>query len=532
LSDDGTAKRGLVTDGRRLYFSEIVGSGLFLSTMAVNGGPIHRIEGPKSPVPEDISPDGKLLLVFSHEGYEEEHALWIVPTTGEAPYPVHGIKCHTAAWSPDGKWIAYASSDAVYLISQDGSDSRQLSRLQVVPQTVGWSEDGKRLILLLGKSLGEKLAPQELELDGSLNVQHVVSLHWAVKNCCKLGLLARNGDAYFSVTNDPEADRLLYLHPRPWWHEGLVQVTELSTHLEQIGGLASHTGMRELFALNTSRAQGDLVRFDMSTHSFSLFLPGVAARDVDFMRKADWIAYVRSTDDALWVSRSNAKEARAVTTPGMIVELPRWSPDGKRIAFMGKQPDRPWRIFVVDAARGVAKEASHSNDNQGAPTWSPDGRFLVYGNVVCQEEHTCAIHKINLATGAIETLSDSQGLGTARWSPDGRHIGALDPERRELYVFDLDRRKWRKLAANTNGNDLSWSADSQYLYTDRTLRNRTEILRVPVGRGSIQTVLNLDLFSESVGHLDSWVGVTPDNGIILNRWLNTSEIYALNYHER
>jgi hypothetical protein len=59
----------------------------------------------------------------------------------------------------------------------------------------------------------------------------------------------------------------------------------------------------------------------------------------------------------------------------------------------------------------------------------------------------------------------------------------------------------------------------------------TEILRAAVSGGPVQTVLNLDSFSKSVGQLDTWFSLTPDNALLLNRWLNTSEIYALNYKE-
>jgi len=41
--------------------------------------------------------------------------------------------------------------------------------------------------------------------------------------------------------------------------------------------------------------------------------------------------------------------------------------------------------------------------------------------------------------------------------------------------------------------------------------------------------LKLDSFSKAAGQLDTWFSLTPDNALILNRWLNTSEIYALNY---
>jgi Tol biopolymer transport system component len=216
----------------------------------------------------------------------------------------------------------------------------------------------------------------------------------------------------------------------------------------------------------------------------------------------------------------------------MGVELPRWSPDGKVIAFMGKQPNRPWRIFVVPLTGGSPKEASQSDDNQGAPTWSPDGKSLVYGSVDCQGEETCAIRKIDLASGKVTTLPGSQGLGTARWSPDGRQIAALNPAEHKLYVFDAGRGKWRVLAEGINWNDMSWSSDSRFIYTKSSMSGQAKILRVPVGGGTVQTVLNLGSFSEAAGALDIWFSLTPDNALLLNRWLNTSEIYALDYRER
>lgn len=199
---------------------------------------------------------------------------------------------------------------------------------------------------------------------------------------------------------------------------------------------------------------------------------------------------------------------------------------------MGKLPERPFRIFLIPAAGGEIKEASVGDDSQGAPTWASDQKTLVYGNVKCMEERTCAIHEIDVASGKTSTLPDSEGLGTARWSPNGHHIAALNPPLQQLTVFDIDRQQWRKLADGINGNDVSWSSDSKFVYTKRSLNGQTEIVRVPAGGGTLQTVMNLDSFSKSGGQLDTWFSLTPDNALILNRWLDTSEIYALSYKER
>jgi Tol biopolymer transport system component len=216
----------------------------------------------------------------------------------------------------------------------------------------------------------------------------------------------------------------------------------------------------------------------------------------------------------------------------MSVELPRWSPDGKWIAFMGRTPNQTYRIFTVPATGGIPKEASEGDDPQGAPTWSPDGKSLIYAGVLCQENHSCAIHKIDLGSGHVITIPGSAGLGTARWSPDGRRIAALDAVQKQLRVFDIERQAWRNLADGIDGNDVSWSSDSKLIYTKRSNNGKNEIVRVPAGGGALQIVANLDSFSKSIGDPGVWFSLTPDNALLLDRWVNTSELFSLSYDER
>ena len=303
----------------------------------------------------------------------------------------------------------------------------------------------------------------------------------------------------------------------------------MGTRFGEIDGIAADASSRRLFVLSSDRLHGELVRYDRALQSFVMLLPGVAATCVDYAKGGGWITFVKPPDNALWLSRADGSEAKRLSLAGMSVELPRWSPNGKWIAFMGKTGDQPWRIFIVGAIGGLPKEASEGNDNQGAPTWSPDGKSLAYGGVHCQEEQTCAIHRIDVESGRITTIPGSQGLGTARWSPDGRYIAALNPVRAELYVFDVGRQKWRRLAEGINGNDLNWSSDSRNLYANTSVTGKAQILRIPTEGGSAEVVVNLDSLSKSVGYLGNWFSLTPDDSIMLNRWLDGSEIYALSY---
>lgn len=532
LTGDGTAKRRLVTDGKQLYFNEDIGDKEILASMAVSGGPILRMAVPlPNPQPEDISTDGKFLLVISDEGHEVEHPLWIVPTAGGPPFELAGAKCHTAAWSPTGDWIAFASGEAIYVASPKDGHIRLLSHLDGIPRSLQWSSDGKYLLYFLQSLPAGDTSLWRIYLDGILNAERTEPLHIAGAKCCGEVPLTRSADTYFSIAKDSTGDRLLQLHPQPWWRTGSFKTSSSSTHFKEIDGLAADSGAQRLFVVNGANLQGELVRYDLSTRNFTMLLPEAFATFVDFTKNMEFAAYVKSQDASLWVSRADGSSAKQLSPTGMGVELPRWSPDGKWIAFMGQLPHRPFRVYVIPVAGGIPREVTKGDDNQGAPTWSPDGRFLVFGNVFCQESGSCAIHKIELANDKTTTVANSRGLSTARWSPDGRHIAALNSLRRELVVFDLGSQQWRKLAGGINGNDVSWSSDSRYVYTKSSMSGPTEILRVAVDGGTVQTVLNLDSFSTSAGQLDTWFSLTPDNALLLNRWLNTSEIYALNYKE-
>src|SRR5271168_4385397 len=142
---------------------------------------------------------------------------------------------------------------------------------------------------------------------------------------------------------------------------------------------------------------------------------------------------------------------------------------------MGKLPGKPWRIFLVNRDGGPPHEASTGEDGQGAPSWSPDGKSLVYANVSCSGTQACGVRRIDLSRRTTEMVPDSQGLRTARWSPDGRHIAALHPERHEVVLLDLNTGRWRTLAASVTGDDINWSRDSQYVYVDSPLSDKPVI---------------------------------------------------------
>jgi Tol biopolymer transport system component len=534
LTDNGLNKSGLVTDGKNLFFGQSENGWYALAEMPVDGGTVRSVwSPPANVVPVDLSPDGRKLLAFTFVGFERERPLWIIPLDGGEPRRLEDVIARSASFMSDGRTIAYSKGEKIYLTSEDGSSTREIGSFKGLPDELHWSEDGGRLrFQLLDAGGDESSSSWELISRDGMKTITLRSLHSdTIFHLGRSWTRASRENAYFLIrpTSRNKGRSIWLAKIGAWWWESPLQLAETKLGMKVLDAIAFDPGSHRVFVLGGPGVAGDLVRYDPQTKGFREILPGFAGEFLDYSRDGQWIAFVRYGErrSTLWVSHADGSNARQLTDPSEDVQLPHWSPDGNQLAYISKTADRPWRIMIQRLADSARREASEGNDNQGAPTWSPDGRFLVYGTVQCQPTNTCAIRRIDLSTGKVQTLPGSEGLFTARWSPDGHWIAATRLEQHQIFLFEVATQRWRKLADAVDGTDLSWSANSQYLYVNLAGPN-ARIVRIRVTDGHWETVA--DLRSQNIFNLADvqtlGFSLAPDNSLILHTRVDPTEIYS------
>ena len=97
-----------------------------------------------------------------------------------------------------------------------------------------------------------------------------------------------------------------------------------------------------------------------------------------------------------------------------------------------------------------------------------------------------------------------------------------------LVLFDFQTQKWSQLA-NGRAGFPNWSKDGQYVYFLRWL-DRPAVLRVRITDRKVEQVSDLTNLP-TIGNIGPWLGLDPDDALLLLRDIGTQDIYALDWEE-
>ncbi len=240
--------------------------------------------------------------------------------------------------------------------------------------------------------------------------------------------------------------------------------------------------------------------------------------DPQLSPEGEWIAYTvtsmdREADElrtAIWMVDWKGTESRRLTYGSDSDSSPRWSPDGRYLAFLSARPaDAKTQVWVLDRRGGEARPLTNVKGKIGSFEWSPDGKRLalvmkdgdetpdadrdgkaktpkpiVIDRYLFKADYEGyltgpardRLYLFEVETGKLEALTGDKTFdeGNPAWSPDGSKIAfvsnhAKDPDRvqtQEIFISEARAgAAARKLItiARPDSQRLVWSPDGATL---------------------------------------------------------------------
>jgi Tol biopolymer transport system component len=136
------------------------------------------------------------------------------------------------------------------------------------------------------------------------------------------------------------------------------------------------------------------------------------------------------------------------------------------------------------------------------------------------------IHMIDLKTSQISDVPDSENLFSPRCSPDGHHLAALSADSTKLMLYEMDKKSWLQLAVSRFGFE-NWSHDGRYLYAEDYSDKTDDLVRVSVPNGKVERLRSIKEIPRGFDPWEFWIGLAPDDSLLMMRDRSTQEIYSL-----
>jgi Tol biopolymer transport system component/DNA-binding winged helix-turn-helix (wHTH) protein len=549
ITHDSRFKVGIVTDGQRLYFSEIQGDRIAAAQVSSSGGDTAAVPAPfRNVAVADIAPDGSNLLVVNIKSPDELPALWVQPLPAGAPRLLTNLTPNAAAYSADGTEVAFATGSDIYLAKSDGTDVRKIGSAK--PKAAGGpsardamvtslriSPDGQRLRFTLTDSGSAAQFIWEMKRDGSGLHELLPAWNHSTFQCC--GNWTRDGKYYLFQTSSRGRANIWALPDQPSWFGRQPEPVQLTNGPLQFRYPVPSKDGKKIFMVG-SQPRAELLRLDPKL-GWTPYLGGASAIDLAFSPDGQWVAYVSIPDLTLWRSRVDGSSPLQLTNSSLAAQLPRWSPDGQQITFMGRaetglpgpalHPGLRFSAYVVSANAGDLHELIPGVDFGYDPHWSADGKSIVLSLADPLILSGPGVSIFDLKTKNISNLPESDNYFSPRPSPDGKYIASITRNSDRLVLFDLKTRRWSDLTTPPFGPVAypNWSRDGDYIYFDTMFGDDSGIFRVRVADRKVEKIASMGGMQRYEANLGPWSGLAPDNLPLITRDISNQEIYALDW---
>jgi len=461
-----------------------------LWTAPAAGGTATRLTAhPGVEVFGKFSPDGK-WIAFTGQ-YDGDEQVYVMPSGGGVPRqltfdpaagplpPRGGYDHQVVGWTPDGSSVLFrAASDAdgvlsrtaLYTVALDGGLPKKLPMPTAGPGA--FSPDGKRLAYtpmfrdFRHWKRYEGGWAQELYIFDLATRQQkkVASSKRTERDPMWIGdkvYFASDRDGKLNLfAVDPAADGAKQLTFQKTWDVRWPSSDERSRIVYELNG--------ELHVFNVQDGRDQALAITVPTD-------GGASRPsrISAERNIEGFALSPKGERALFVARGDVFTAPIEKGPvrnltnssGAHDRHARWSPDGKKVAFISDMSGED-QVYLVDQdGKGKAEALTSGLAAQlNAPVWAPGGKHLAF------TDKDGIVYVLGLADRKLVKAAKDPfaRVGDLAWSPDGQVLAfslANLNGTRSLHLWSLADQQLRRMTGDLAPvTDPAWDPEGRYLY--------------------------------------------------------------------
>lgn len=369
------------------------------------------------------SPDGS-FVAFARINSAAECTLHIAPTQGgdiqqighcgaPLPYSAWVKTNHNLAWSPDGRWLAYAERPtptapyAIMLLSLRTHEKQQLTYpSEAIPgdHYPVFSPDGNSVSFIRDATRSQKSLFTVPVSGGppialSTQKQNIWGHDWAPDGETLL----------FSAFDQQEVSRLWRISAKG----GTPHVVPLAESKQILNPTFAGKHARLVYEAHTLDMNIKRVALPGSLHETyqppsPVFTSTRTESAPQFSADGERVAFLSSRTGHLeiWTATPEGTDAVQVThTPSHELGTFRWAHHTRALAFVMKDEDGS-SIYVVPETGGTPRRLTDRHANDAAPSWSSDDQWIYFGS---QRSGAWQVWKVHLDSGDLQQITHEGG---------------------------------------------------------------------------------------------------------------------------